>query len=326
MDRRASDSSVSEILARVVEQQQAQSDLQSRLLARDLFWRNARVVIIALALVVGPLIYWVGMNSMLRPGSSPPGDYAAIVRIDGTIASNTRASADRLTLALNRACRDDNAVGVVLLIDSPGGSAVQSTLIHDRIVALREAHPDRPVWSVAGDQLTSGAYLVAAATDHICANAATLTGSIGVIFSSWGLGRVLDDVRVERRRLNSGPQNDRLDMFSAVDADDRDRMTTLLGRVHGQFIDAVTARRGARFTATQEVLFSGDFWVGEEAVRLGLVDELCSLEQALDTLGAAYARDFSPHPSLFDRVTKEIAVGASNLLRIEVGPQPMYLP
>ncbi len=326
MDRPRPESALTQILARVVEQQQRQVELQGRLLSRDLFWRNARVALIAIALIVGPLIYSAGLNSMMRPGSGPPGDYVAVVRIDGVIDTNTRASADRLTLALNRAFRDDNAVGVVLLIDSPGGSAVQSTRVHDRIVALRETHPDRPVWSIGGDQLTSGAYLVAAATDRICASPATLTGSIGVIYSSWGLAGVLDAVGIERRLLSSGPHKDRLDIFSALDADDRDKMTGLLGRVHDQFIEAVMARRGERFTVTPEVLFSGDFWVGEEAVHLGLVDELCSLEQALEALGATYTRDFSPRPSLFDRMSEEIAVRAAGLLRLNAGTTPMYMP
>ena len=326
MEPARNDATLADLLARLIEQQQSQSNAQNRIIARDLFWRNMRAAVIAVALIAGPIIYSFGLNTLLSPNGRPPGgDYAAVVRVDGMIAAKAAANAEDLNRALVRAFRDEDAVGVVLLLDSPGGSAVQSALIHDRIVALREAYPTRPVWSVGVDRLTSGAYLVAAATEHICVSPATLTGSIGVVYSSWGLDRVLDTVGVERRLFTGGEHKDRLDMFSALEDDDRTKMSQVLDRVHAQYIGAVTKSRGPRLAGTPADLFSGDFWVGEEAVELGLADELCTLADALEDLGAAYMRDFTPRGSLLDRVTDRLAIHVAGRVRLHATPRPMFM-
>ena len=115
-------------------------------------------------------------------------------------------------------------------------------------------------------------------------------------------------------------------MFSALDNDDREKMARLLEAVHAQFIDAVIASRGERLTGTPEVVFSGDLWVGEEAVTLGLVDELCTLGHALDELGAAHTRDYTPRRSLLERVSDELAIRAAAMLALGAAPRPMYMP
>ena len=321
------DSTLTALLTRMVELQRNQTAAQNRLLARDLVWRNIRAAAIAVALVATPLIYSFGLTSLLSPRSGlPGGDYAAVVRVEGMISADARANAEDLNRALWRAFNDEDATGVVVLIDSPGGSAVQSALIHDRIRDLRDHFANRPVWSVGVDRMTSGAYLVAAAAEHICVSPATLTGSIGVVYSSWGLDQVLDAVGVERRLFSAGEHKDRLDMFSALDSDDRAKMSQVLDRVHAQFIKAVTASRGERLAATPEVAFSGDFWVGEEAVELGLADDLCTLGNAIDRVGGAYMRDFTPRRSLVERLSDQIAIHVSGLFGLEVAPRPMYLP
>ena len=175
------DTTTAKLLAGLLEGQQQQA-------RRELFWRNVRGAAIAIALVAGPLIYSLTINSILSPGSArPSGDYAALVRIEGSIAPGARANAEAVNRSLRRAFNDEDSVAVIVVLDSPGGSAVQSEMIHDQILGLRYHHPDKPVWAVGVDQMTSGAYLVASATQHICVSAATLTGSIGVIHSSWGL-------------------------------------------------------------------------------------------------------------------------------------------
>ena len=308
------------LLASILEGQQKQAQ-------RELFWRNVRGAGIAIALIAGPLIYSLTLSGLMSPGSGrTSGDYAALVRIQGTIGPAARANADDINRSLRRAFNDDEAVGVILVLDSPGGSAVQSEMIHDQIRGLRFHHPDTPVWAVGVDQMTSGAYLVASAAQHICVSAATLTGSIGVIYSSWGLSGLLDSVGVEPRLFSAGEHKTRLSMFSAVDGEDRAKMQQLLDRVHAQFSSAVASSRDGRLAAPPEVLFSGDFWVGEEAVKLGLADSLCTLTDAIDSLGATHTRDFSPREDFFDRITDQIAIRAAELMSPHQSPQLMYLP
>ena len=314
------DTPLADILTRLIEQQSRQAN-------RDLFWRNCRAIAFALAIVAGPLIYALSFNNLFSSGGGgASGDYAALVRVQGTIAANTRANADDINRSLRRAFNDEDAVGVVVVLDSPGGSAVQSEMIHDQILGLRFHHPDTPVWAIGVDRLTSGAYLVASAAQHICVSAATLTGSIGVIHSSWGLTGLLASVGVEPRLFSAGEHKTRLNMFSAMDTDDRAKMHSLLARVHAQFVGAVQSARDGRLVGAPEELFSGDFWVGDEAVELGLADELCTLTDALGSLGAAYARDFSPREDFFDRITDQLAIGAAELLQAQHAPPPMFLP
>ena len=302
-------------------------DGQQKLAQRELFWRNLRGAGIAIALIAGPLMYSLILNGLLSSGSHRTGgDYAALVRIEGTIGPTARANADDINRSLRRAFNDEEAVGVIVVLDSPGGSAVHSEMIHDQILGLRFHHPDTPIWAVGMDQLTSGAYLVAAAAQHVCVSAATLTGSIGVIYSSWGLAELLDSVGVEPRLFSAGEHKTRLNMFAALDGEDRAKMQQLLDRVHEQFSGDVALARDGRLTAPPETLFSGDFWVGEEAVELGLADELCTLTDAIDALGASYTRDFSPREDLFDRLTDQIAIRAAELMSTHQSPRLMYLP
>lgn len=313
-------SPTTQLLVRLVEAQQKQAN-------RDLLWRNVRAITLAVALIAGPLIYAVSFNTILSPGSGrASGDYVATVRVEGTIGPRNRANAEDINRSLRRAFNDEDAVGIVLVLDSPGGSAVQSEMIHDQIRGLRFHHPDTPVWAVGVDRLASGAYLVASAAQHICVSAATLTGSIGAIHSSLGVTGLLERVGVEPRLFGSGEHKTRLNMFSPLDGDDRDKMQDLLAHVHAQFVGAVQRAREGRLAAPSEVLFSGDFWVGEEAVEMGLADELCTLTDAIGRLGATQARDFSPREDFWDRVTEQIAIRTADLMSTHSVPRLMYLP
>lgn len=321
------DTRLAELLGRLVENQQKQIDLQDALLRRDMLWRNLRLAAIALALVAGPLIYSVGLNNLLTPQSgSLSGDYAALVRMEGAIAADAPVSAGRLSGALRRAFDDDRARAVVLLVNSPGGSPVQAGMISERIRALRVENPDRPVWAIGEDQMTSGAYLIASAADRICVNAATLTGSIGVVYSSWGLDQAIETLGVERRLFSAGEHKTRLDMFSALQGEDRDKMDEVLSRLHAQFIAAVQANRRERLSADPALLFSGDFWTGDVAVELGLADQLCTVTEALQQLGVTHARDFTPRPPWLRRLSDQVAVSMGHALRAMSVPRPMYLP
>jgi signal peptide peptidase SppA len=251
-------------------------------------------------------------RSRLQHLLAPPpleGPYAALVRIEGLIDSDERASAHKVNESLRAAFADPQAKGVIVLVNSPGGSPVQSALIHDRLLNLRLQHPEKPLWVIGEDMLTSGAYYVAVAAEHICVNRSTMAGSIGVVMSGWGLNRAIERLGGERRVFTAGAHKARLDAFQPLTSQDRAKASTLLDAIHQQFIHAVTAGRGTRLKGTAQELFSGDFWVGEQAVTLGLVDGLCDLESVLEQFGVHTAA-----PNLWARVANSFGVVSHSLM------------
>lgn len=272
---------------------------------RERRWRTVRMVFLALSLLAGPLL----LASLGRSAESPKvgPDYVALVRVNGVIAADNPANGLRIGQALERAFNDPQAKGVVLAINSPGGSPVQAAMIRDRLVMLREAHPDTKVWAVGEDMLTSGAYFIAMGAPNVCVNRSTVTGSIGVIQDSWGLDKAIDKLGIERRVFTAGAAKNRMDMFRPLTEEDRHHTRAMLDAIHEHFKDVVRSGRGARLKRPEAELFTGDYWTGDVALEYGLVDRLCNLQDVLvEEFRVPDAKDYTPRPTMYEAISSAI--------------------
>jgi protease-4 len=241
------------------------------------------------------------------------GPHTALVEIDGTIeAGGGSGAADSVIPALNRAYADADSVGVILRINSPGGSPVQAGMINDEIQRLRKAFPKKPLYVVVDEMCASGGYYIAAAADKIFVNKASIIGSIGVLMDGFGFTGLMDKVGVERRLLTAGENKGFLDPFSAQTPQQKQYALGMLEEIHQQFIAVVRAGRGARLKETPD-MFSGLFWSGAKAVDLGLADGFGTVNSvARNELKAEELIDYTQHEGLSERVLKKFgaAIGA----------------
>ena len=210
-----------------------------------------------------------------RGSKSLASRYTALVELEGAISADTQASADNVITGLRAAFEGKNTVGVVIRANSPGGSPVQAGYIYDEIVRLREKHPKIPVYAVITDVCASGCYYAVAAADKIYADKASVVGSIGVLMNGFGFVEGMKKLGIERRLLTAGEHKGSLDPFSALKPEDRAHAQKLLNRIHQQFIDRVREGRGEALKESKD-MFSGLFWTGEDALSMGLVDEIGS--------------------------------------------------
>lgn len=237
------------------------------------------------------------------------GTHSALVEIDGTIDSGGTGSADSVIPALNRAFADAGAVGVILRINSPGGSPVQAGIINDEIQRLRLAYPQKPLYVVVDEMCASGGYYIAAAADRIYVNKASIVGSIGVLMDGFGFTSLMEKVGVERRLLTAGENKGFLDPFSPVQPKQVEYAQTMVAEIHQQFIDVVRKGRGKRLKETPD-MFSGLFWSGARAVELGLADGFGTVSSvARNELKTEDIVDYTKHEGLPERVLKKF--GAS---------------
>lgn len=242
------------------------------------------------------------------------GEHTALIEVEGLIAPDSDASADRLTSALRKAFEADKSKGVILRINSPGGSPVQSGYVSDEIKRLRAKYPDKPIYAVASDICASGAYYIAAATDRIYVDKATLIGSIGVRLDSFGFQRAMEDLGIQRRLLTAGDHKGILDPFSPLSEFDQAFIQGLLDDLHTQFIAAVKEGRGDRLKGGDE-LFSGLFWTGEQSVGLGLSDGMGSSSYvARELIGAEEIVKYSKKQDLLERLTERIGTSLGTAL------------
>ncbi|WP_346798798.1 signal peptide peptidase SppA [Halomonas sp. Bachu 37] len=255
-------------------------------------------------------------------GSAVPGPHLAVVEVHGVIAREAPASAERLIEGLRRAWSSETAAAVVLHIDSPGGSPVQSQRVHTEIMRLR-ALGDKPILAVVEDIGASGAYYIASAADEIIASPASLVGSIGVIYAGFGFEEAIDELGIERRVMTAGEHKAFLDPFQPLGEDERDFWQQVLTDTHQQFIDDVQAGRGERLDESEE-LFSGLIWSGEQALELGLIDSLGSLEQvARHYLEEPRLEDYTPSLDPFERLTRRFTRTAAQVLGIQHTDSPL---
>lgn len=240
--------------------------------------------------------------------------HTARVDVDGVIESKGEAAAEEVGEALRAAFSDANTAGVILRINSPGGSPVQAGILHDEIRRLRAAHPRIPVYAVIEEVCASGGYYIAAAADSIYVDKASVVGSIGVLMNSFGFVGTLEKFGVERRLLTAGKNKAYLDMFSPLSEEHRTHALGMLDEVHQQFIDIVRKGRGDRLKETPET-FSGLVWTGARSVELGLADGLGSVHSvAREVIKVDKIVDFTRRQNIAERFAKRVGASAGQAL------------
>jgi protease-4 len=243
----------------------------------------------------------------------------ALVELRGELDNDGRSSADNVIAGLQAAFKEKGTQGVILKIDSPGGSPVQAGAINDEIRRLRAKYPDTPIYAVVEEVCASGAYYVAVATDKIFVDKASLVGSIGVIMEGFGFVGAMDKLGVERRALTAGENKDFLDQFAPVVPRQKEYAQKMLEEIHQQFIAAVKQGRGARLKETPE-MFSGLVWSGQRSIELGLTDALGSVNSvARDVIKADDVVDFTQQETLADRVARKFGASMGSTLASMAG-------
>lgn len=288
--------------------------------------RRASVVKSAFFLLAAlAYVWWMTVFFGIGGQSPLSKEFAAVVKINGMIGPGKEASYEALAPVLKQAFEHPHSVGVVLRINSPGGTPVQASLIHDLILDLKAKH-NKKVLAVGEDMMTSGAYLIAAAADTLIVNKSTVSGSIGVISAGFGFSELLDKLGVERRVNTAGKSKNLLDPFSPVSADGLAKQKELLEGIHTHFKDIVLAQRGDKLKLDTPELFEGSVWLGERAVQIGLVDELGSLDNAVLThLGVTETRTLSRRKPIMESLIENAGVKAMQSI-LDIEAQPQLLP
>ncbi|WP_338807213.1 signal peptide peptidase SppA [Pseudomonas chlororaphis] len=249
--------------------------------------------------------------------------YTALIEVTGMIADKESASADNIVTGLRAAFEDTKVKGIVLRINSPGGSPVQSGYVYDEIRRLRGLHPDIKVYAVISDLGASGAYYIASAADQIYADKASLVGSIGVTAAGYGFVGTMEKLGVERRTYTSGEHKSFLDPFQPQKPEETQFWQGVLDTTHRQFIASVKQGRGERLKDKEHPeLFSGLVWSGEQALQLGLIDGLGSASSvARDVIGEKELVDFTVQESPFDRFSRKLGASVAEHLAMWMGFQ-----
>jgi len=242
--------------------------------------------------------------------------HLAVIDIIGTIDSSDRSvNSEDTNKALKRAFEAKNSQAIVLNINSPGGSPVQSDEIWQEIRYYKQQYPEKKVYALIGDMGASGAYYIASAADEIWVNPSSLVGSIGVIMPNYGVVGLAQKLGVEDRTLTSGDNKDILSMTKPVNPAQREHVQAVLDNVHSHFIAAVKEGRGKRLKSNDPAIFSGLFWSGEQAVKLGVADRTGSINSLKRELKLDNVLDYtvqrSPFESVLGRVGSEIGQGFS---------------
>ena len=240
--------------------------------------------------------------------------HTALIEINGAISAESEANADDIITSLRDAFEDNNTAGVIIRINSPGGSPVQAGYINDEIKRLRVLHANIPVYAVITDMCASGGYYIAAAADKIYADKASLVGSIGVIMDGFGFVDTMKKLGVERRLLTAGDHKGFLDPFSPEKPEEVAHVKSLLDNIHQQFIATVKKGRGDRLKEDKN-LFSGYIWTGEQSIKLGLVDALGSSSYvAREIVGAEDIVDFSQQKPLFQKFADRLGLAMAKAM------------
>lgn len=251
---------------------------------------------------------WMGDKSE----GSLSGKHTALIDLHGVISADSNANADNIIASLQEAFKDTNTQGVILRINSPGGSPVQSGYINDEIRRLRALYPKTPLYVVVEDMCASGGYYIAAAADKIYVNKASIVGSIGVLMDGFGFTGTMEKLGVERRLMTAGENKGFMDPFSPRNAKHEEFTKAMLGEIHQQFIEVVKQGRGKRLHETPE-MFSGLFWSGEQSIKMGLADEIGSVDSvARDVIKEENIVDFTAHEGIADRLAKKLGAGVAS--------------
>ena len=248
--------------------------------------------------------------------------HTAVVEITGQIADGGDGSADTIVSTAKAAFENTNSKAVVLLINSPGGSPVQSGIINDELLRMKAKYK-KPLYAVVGDTCASGAYYVAVAADEIFVDKASIVGSIGVLMDGFGFTGAMDKLGVERRLITAGNNKGMLDPFSPLNPEQRNHVQGMLDQIHQQFIDVVRKNRGTRLKETPE-MFSGLFWTGQQAVQMGLADRFGSIGTvARDVVKQDKIVDYTKRDNVAEKLAKKfgVAVGEGAMRAVQTQAQ-----
>lgn len=275
------------------------------------------------ALLFFSYLFLVYFTAMVKPDSVTASiaakKHTALVEVNGIIAAGNDASADNIVTGLRNAFKNEKVAGIILRINSPGGSPVQAGYVTDEISRLRKLHPDTRVYAVISDIGASGGYYIASVADEIYADKASIVGSIGVLMNNFGFTDAMDKLGVERRLYTAGENKGLLDPFSPVQPGHVKHIKTMLKNIHKQFIDTVKDGRGDKL-ADDPKLFSGLIWTGEESLELGLVDGLGSSSYvAREIIEAENIVNYTPRPDFFERFTRQFGVAMANAMSKTMG-------
>ncbi len=238
--------------------------------------------------------------------------HTAIIEVKGVISDDTEASADNVISGMRDAFEDSNTKAVILRINSPGGSPVQSAYIHDEINRLTKKYEEIPLYAVVTDMCASGGYYIASAAEQIYVDKSSIVGSIGVLMDGYGFVDTIEKLGVERRLMTAGEHKGVLDPFSPVNDYEQKHVQSILDNLHKHFIDAVKDGRGSRLKDDDEI-FSGLFWSGEESIELGLADALGSSSYvAREIVGVETLKDFTKREDVFEKFAERLGASISN--------------
>ncbi len=251
---------------------------------------------------------WIG------EGTSASVEHTALIDIQGVIGSDDTVNADSVISSIKDAYDNKRTKGIILRINSPGGSPVQAGLINDEIKRQRKLHPNIPVYAVVEDICASGGYYIAAAADKIYVDKASIVGSIGVLMDGFGFTGTMQKLGVERRLMTAGENKAILDPFSAVNPKHQQYAQKMLDQIHQQFIKVVRDGRGKRLKETPET-FSGLFWTGEDSIAMGLADAYGSSDYvAREVIKQENIVDFTMREGLADRFAKKFGASLANTI------------
>jgi protease IV len=268
------------------------------------FWR-----LLGLAITV-VLLY--SFFAPFKKSASVLGQHTALIKLDGEISGGTSANASDIMMALQNAFESPEVGGVILRINSPGGSPVQSGMIYDEMMRLRKANPEKHLYVVIEDICASGGYYIAAAGEKIYVDKASLVGSIGVIMAGFGFTGLMDKVGVERRVQTAGENKAMLDPFMKQNPKSTQSIQAMLDEIHQQFIKAVKDGRGTRLKETPD-MFSGMVWNGSKAVELGLADDFGTVESvARDVIKYSDVVDYTQTENVAERLAKRFGATLGN--------------
>ncbi len=277
---------------------------------RNRFWSVLfkTLTFVYLFLILFYMLNWIGGNSTRSTSS-----HTALIDLQGEIGVD-QVNADSVISSLQEAYENKHTKGVILRINSPGGSPVQAGIINDEIRRQRKFHPNIPVYAVVEDICASGGYYIAVATDKIYVDKASIIGSIGVLMDGFGFTGAMQKFGVERRLMTAGENKAMLDPFSPVNPKHQVLAQKMLNEIHQQFIAVVREGRANRLKETPET-FSGLFWSGEAGIRMGLADGLGSMDYvAREVIKEPNVVDFTSHEDFADRVAKRLGASMTQSL------------
>ncbi|BBA34671.1 signal peptide peptidase SppA, 36K type [Methylocaldum marinum] len=249
--------------------------------------------------------------------------HTAVIDVAGMIAAGERANADAIIEGLRAAADATGAKGIVLRMNTPGGSPVQSAYVYEEIRRIKKLKPDLPIYAVVADMCTSGGYYIASAADKIFVNQSSIVGSIGVIMDSFGFVEAINRLGIERRVMTAGEHKAILDPFSPVDPVAKEHLQSVLDAIHRQFIEAVRQGRAGRLKENTPQLYSGLVWTGDEGIKLGLADGFGDVRTVAESvIGAKDMVNYTAEENLWDRITSRIGTAVGHMLRSAVLVRP----